>query len=238
MPPTNDKVDQSGADERLRIAQALMALYDSKKEAHGVHGQIIGMEPYVIKATGNSLCVLLDAANMLANFRPTQTSDDQALQAQTAQAVDNDALRKIVESPQTLPTSEAIALGGLVHSEGVQAKALTELLGEAESVLVGLDFAYGMHGRSADKVLIDLIRDLAAWAAKPSAPADVAAVRDAALEEAAILVETTRETTTVVGGGETQRHLTARKLPDHDLTGRTWAIAIRALKSAAPTNAK
>lgn len=68
MTPTNDKVDQSGAAERLRIAHALIALYDSKKESHGVHGQIIGMEPYVIKATGNSLCVLLDAANMLVNF--------------------------------------------------------------------------------------------------------------------------------------------------------------------------
>lgn len=30
------------------------------------------MEPYVIKATGNSLCVLLDAANMLVNFAAPQ----------------------------------------------------------------------------------------------------------------------------------------------------------------------
>ena len=56
--------------------------------------------------------------------------------------------------------------------------------------------------------------------------------RDAALEEAARLIETTRETTTIEGGGgETQRHLTPRKT--HDLTGMTWAAGIRALKSRA-----
>lgn len=64
-----------------------------------------------------------------------------------------------------------------------------------------------------------------------AAPQASEAVRDAALEEAARLIETTRETTTIEPGGDTQRHLTPRKTPD--LTGATWAEGIRALKTQA-----
>lgn len=53
-------------------------------------------------------------------------------------------------------------------------------------------------------------------------------IRRAALEEAANLVETTRETTTIIGGGDTQRHLTPRKVAG-DLTGMTWVAVIREL---------
>jgi hypothetical protein len=88
-----------------------------------------------------------------------------------------------------------------------------------------LAFAYGRAVETSVRALL---------AAQPAADAPTA--RNAALEEAARLIETTRETTTIEGGGETQRHLTPRKAAG-DLTGTTWAAGIRALKSAEPARA-
>ncbi|MGB5807790.1 hypothetical protein [Castellaniella sp.] len=59
---------------------------------------------------------------------------------------------------------------------------------------------------------------------------DAKAIRNAALEDAARLIETTNETTTVENGGETQRHLTQRK-GVNNLNGLAWADGIRALKT-------
>lgn len=65
----------------------------------------------------------------------------------------------------------------------------------------------------------------------------IAAIRDAALEEAAQLIESTNETTTIEAGGETQRHLTLRKIHGN-IIGLTWADHIRALKSQPAASAE
>ncbi|WGR92185.1 hypothetical protein MTX26_18430 [Bradyrhizobium sp. ISRA443] len=55
----------------------------------------------------------------------------------------------------------------------------------------------------------------------------------AGLECAANLIESTHETTTIESCGDTQRHLTQRKVAG-DLAGMTWAAAIRTLTPTTP----
>lgn len=94
-----------------------------------------------------------------------------------------------------------------------------------------LDHIYE-HGTTSEGVRSRadaLARALLSRYAAPQASAE--AIRNAALEEAASLIESTNETTTVENGGETQRHLTARKGAGN-MNGLAWAAGIRALKSA------
>lgn len=83
---------QTVAQERERIVVDLVKLYDSRRPAGGVHGQIVGLEPYVIRANGNALSVLLDAAELIsaALAAPAQLSDEQILQKADDFGIDYD----------------------------------------------------------------------------------------------------------------------------------------------------
>ncbi len=58
--------DLSEQKERAReIILRLSSLDNAKRPGGGVHGQVIGMEPYVIRATGEGLQCLSDAQSLL-----------------------------------------------------------------------------------------------------------------------------------------------------------------------------
>ncbi|WP_286962733.1 hypothetical protein, partial [Cupriavidus sp. UBA2534] len=91
----------------------------------------------------------------------------------------------------------------------------------------------------AESIVNNAVRKTRLLAA-PRQPGEMGAgvnARNAGLEEAARLIETTRETTTIEGGGETKRHLTLRK-SSGDLTGMTWVAGIRALMTAPAASAQ
>jgi hypothetical protein len=48
-----------------RIIRELIALHDARKPAGGVYGQIVGLEPYVLRASGNQFAVLQEAAELI-----------------------------------------------------------------------------------------------------------------------------------------------------------------------------
>ena len=52
--------------DALALARELVKLYDSKKQAGGICGQVLGSETYIIRANGETLLALLDAAYMIA----------------------------------------------------------------------------------------------------------------------------------------------------------------------------
>jgi len=69
--------------EANRLVEELVKLHESKKPGGGMHGQVIGCEPYVIRASGFTLEVLLDAARFIQNAAaaPAQAATDEVREA-------------------------------------------------------------------------------------------------------------------------------------------------------------
>ena len=54
-------------EEAQRIIEGLYKLYDSRLPAGGMHDQIIGLGPYIIRASGETFQILIEAANLIMN---------------------------------------------------------------------------------------------------------------------------------------------------------------------------
>jgi len=52
-------------NETQEVIRALAELDASKKPGSGIHGQILGMEPYIIRTNGFGLACLYDAVYLL-----------------------------------------------------------------------------------------------------------------------------------------------------------------------------
>ena len=64
--PVNVAADHGDLKQRAReIIEQLAALDSSKRPGGGVHGQVIGMEPYIIRTSGDGLQCLFDAQVLL-----------------------------------------------------------------------------------------------------------------------------------------------------------------------------
>ena len=64
--PSNEVTERAVLNARAReIIQQLDALYNSKRPGGGVHGQVIGMEPWTIRTTGDGLQCMYEAQYLL-----------------------------------------------------------------------------------------------------------------------------------------------------------------------------
>lgn len=119
--------------------QALAALDDSKKLVGGVHGQIVGMEPYVIRTNGFGIQCIYDAVRLLQNQAKEIAALKQSL-AQPAQEpmVPKWALDSQIEICNQLRTQLESFAGKTIHDPNPATEAIKGLKAFQEAMQISI----------------------------------------------------------------------------------------------------